>query len=195
MAAPSEIPAKRCRWFRFSLATILVFVTLCCLYLGWRFRVTPEEIALRDVRSKLDGIFYVWQQPVLKKMAPGVAEYQETVKLKDGATRTETHYHNNPYLLVPSDKAAAPQPDVIDRLLGREPRVHVFAVLLPNYNVNANNLRHLKRLPYLQYVIVRNQYEPPDGPTPAALKAVREALPGVNVVGELWKLHPKNQRQ
>lgn len=95
----SAAPFRR-RWFRFSLATFLIFVTVCCVILGWRFRVTQEEIALTQVRSKLDGVFYVWQQPTLKKMAPGEAEYQETRKMKDGTTRIEIYYRDNPYLLV-----------------------------------------------------------------------------------------------
>jgi hypothetical protein len=164
------------------------------LYLGWRFRVTAEEIAIREIQTELDGIFYTWQQPELKKMTPIQPEYQDTTKLPDGTTKVVTRYHDDTYLLIPNDTLSAPQPDMIDRWLDRSPRVHVYGVLLPKYNVSEENLEHLKQMPYLHYVVVRNVHEPEGGLKDPTLTKVRDALPNVEVVGERWKLHPKNQK-
>jgi hypothetical protein len=49
-----ENPKPRRRWFRFSLRTMLVLVTLLCLYLGWAMnwkRQRREWLERSDVAS------------------------------------------------------------------------------------------------------------------------------------------------
>jgi len=182
------------RWYRFSLKTLLLITTVVGLYLGWRGRVTEEEKALGQVRSKLDDVYFDWQQPELKKMAPVRPAYTTGVKLPDGMTRTETRYHDSSYALVESGGAKRPEPDWLERLMDRQPRMHVVGVELPDYNVKDEVLAQLQKFPHLKHVLVRNVHEPDDGPTPPVLEQVREALPDANVVGQTWRLHPKNRQ-
>ena len=180
------------RLLRFSLSTLLLLITIFGLYLGWRVRVTEEEKALVQVRSKLDGVYFDWQQPKLKKMEPVQPEYTTQVLLPDGTVRTETRYHDSTYLMVESGDAKEPEPDWLKRLMDRKPRMHVVGVELPDYNATDEVLAQLQKFPRLKHVLVRNVHEPDNGPTPPVVQTVRDALPDTEVVGQIWKRHTKN---
>jgi hypothetical protein len=50
----NETKPKR-RWFRFSLRTLLVAVTLLCIWLGWQARIVQERKGLLELLTQSGG--------------------------------------------------------------------------------------------------------------------------------------------
>ena len=50
----TETKPKR-RWFRFSLRTLLVTVTLLCVWLGWQARIVQERKGLLELLTQSGG--------------------------------------------------------------------------------------------------------------------------------------------
>jgi hypothetical protein len=66
------------RWFRFSLRTLLVFVTLFCCWLAWETSVVHERKALR---AELKGFQFVPAENWEKRFAPGYPAPRATAKV------------------------------------------------------------------------------------------------------------------
>jgi hypothetical protein len=75
----------RRRWLRFSVRTLLVAVTIFCVWLGWNYRIVAERKALIELVIASDGIvreqsesdnpFDAWEPPAPPPPVPLIREW------------------------------------------------------------------------------------------------------------------------
>src|SRR6185295_19980991 len=71
-------PSPRRRWFRFSLRTLLVVVTLLCVWLGWQIHAVRQRSAI-IAELRATGVYglpvwtpkYGWFNPVIDHIFSG----------------------------------------------------------------------------------------------------------------------------
>src|SRR5688572_22036394 len=58
----STAPNPRRRWIRFSLRTLLILLTLACLWLGWQAkRARDQRQAIATIRAAAGTVLYTYQ--------------------------------------------------------------------------------------------------------------------------------------
>src|SRR5689334_18850328 len=52
----SQVPPIRRRWFQFGIGTMLLLVTLFCIWLAWQVRIVRERQAMRALIKEQGGV-------------------------------------------------------------------------------------------------------------------------------------------
>ena len=83
----SEAPKRR--WFRFSLRTLFVVVTVCCVWLGWQLHIVRERQAMLREFEKGAERTAAWDARILEAFTDSAVAMRQIAEFELGKDPAE----------------------------------------------------------------------------------------------------------
>jgi hypothetical protein len=83
---PMEEKRER-RWHTFSIRSLLIAVTVCCVWLGWQMSIVNERKAVKHLLLEHDGAY-----PPVHVLGPGDSEWPAVPSTVRGWLGDTTHF-------------------------------------------------------------------------------------------------------